>query len=426
MTDGGRRGADDRCPGALRVHRAADGGLVRVRVPGGVLDLARWRALARCAGEYADGGAELTGRGNIQLRGVPAGAETDLAAALAAGGLLPSATHERVRNIVASPLAGRDGAGRYDVRGLVGALDAGLCADPALAGLPGRFLFALDDGRGDVLALRPDAALLATGAELPAALPATGAALPATGAELALWCAGADTGLRVAPGAAVPALLAAARAFLAERDTPRTGPGTAPGGPAWRIAELPDGASRVARRVAAALGLRASAAAAAPPAAPDPPVGVLPQRDGRVAVAAVAPLGRLTADQLAALAARSAGALVVTPWRSVLLPDLADAPAAVPALAAAGLVTDPRSPWIGVTACAGTDCARALADVRGDARTVHGGHAVRGPVHWSGCDRHCGRPGGAVLHAVATGDGYRYDGGDAGAQRVAAALRRGT
>ncbi len=110
------------------------------------------RALSDAAIAYADGDVHLTSRGNLQLRGigldecgaVPAG----LAEVVTAAGLLPSASHERVRNIVASPLSGLAG-GLTDVRPLVRELDAGLCADPVLADLPGRFLFGLDDGRGD-------------------------------------------------------------------------------------------------------------------------------------------------------------------------------------------------------------------------------------------------------------------------------------
>lgn len=78
-----------------------------------------------------------------------------------AAGLLPSESHERVRNVIASVLSGRVGGGLVDVRALVDALDEGLCADPALGGLPGRFLFTIDDGRGDVTGFGADVGLLA-------------------------------------------------------------------------------------------------------------------------------------------------------------------------------------------------------------------------------------------------------------------------
>lgn len=35
-----------------------------------------------------------------------------------------------------------------------------------------------------------------------------------------------------------------------------------------------------------------------------------------------------------------------------------------------------------------------------------------GRQHWSGCERRCGRPRGAVTDIIATGDGYRIDPAD--------------
>lgn len=399
------RHADDRCPGALRVHEAADGGLVRVRVPGGRLRTAQWRALADASRTHAAGGWELTGRGNVQVRGLRPGAAAVLAADLAAAGLLPSAAHDRVRNIVASPLSGRDGAGHLDARPLVTALDRGLTGDPSLAALPGRFLFGVDDGRGDLLALRPDALAYATDAD-----------------EVALWFAGGDSGLRVPAALAPGALVAAAHAFLAER--------AAQGSRAWRVDELAGGGRYVAERLAVACDAAANRRPPVPaPAGVVPvahgPVGPVRQRDGRVALAVAVPLGRLSDAQARLLGTLACEELVVTPWRSVVVPDLAD-DAATAALTAAGLVLDPASPWVGVTACAGTGCAKALADVRADARRVHGEHGVRGPAHWSGCGRRCGRPPGPVWEMVAGDGGYRYEGAAATGRTVAAALRRNT
>src|SRR4051812_41689149 len=138
----------DACPGVFAPHDAADGPLARVRLPGGAVSAPQLRALADCAEACGDGDLHLTSRGNVQLRGVT---RPGLATRLTDAGLLPSPSHERVRNILASPLSGVRG-GLADVRGLAASLDAVLCATPELAELPGRFLFAFDDGRGDVAA----------------------------------------------------------------------------------------------------------------------------------------------------------------------------------------------------------------------------------------------------------------------------------
>ncbi|MGY1685530.1 precorrin-3B synthase [Geodermatophilus sp. SYSU D00867] len=371
----------DACPGALQTHPAADGELARVRVPGGLLTAAQLRVLAAAARDLGDGALEMTSRGNLQLRGLAAGAARELGDRLAGVGLLPSETHERVRNVLASALTGRAG-GLLDARPWVAALDAGLCADPALAALPGRYLATLDDGRGDVSGLGGDVGLLAL-----------------SPSSVALLLGGADSGLRAAPDDAVGLLLAATRAFLAER--------AAQDGTAWRLTELDDGPARVAARLGGT-----PAAPAAVPAAPDAgPVGAETQADGRTALVGVVPLGRLSADQ-ADLLASLTGEVQLTPWRSVVVPDLAEdrVDDAAVYLYRTGVVFDADSPWARVTACAGRPgCARSRADVRADAAAaVASGTVPEGArVHWAGCERRCGRPRGEVLDVVATVDGYR-------------------
>jgi precorrin-3B synthase len=430
------------------VHEAADGLLARVRLPGGAVSAAQLRELSACAADLGSGVIELTSRANIQVRGLGPASASAFAERIAAAGLLPSTAHERVRNIVASPFSGRGPAGLLDTQPLVEALDRALCGRPRLADLPGRFLFAVDDGTGDVANLGADITFAArTPAGLgPEATSAAGkpaglrsAVTSATedtaglGLEIAraaggvLLLAGVDVGLDVAAGEAVALMIAAAEAFLDERDELH--------GRAWRIGELPDGPARIAARLRGLFGIRPPT----PPHTPAPPharttaaqyagtilsprAGVIGQRDGRVALEVVVPLGRLSAAQAGALA-DVAGSVRLTPWRTVVLLDLAPAGAdrAAALLGAAGLVTDPASPWVGVTACTGRPgCAKALSDVQEDARrwVADQENAPETPVHWAGCERRCGLPRGRVVQMVADGDGYHQPAatGDTGPQ----------
>jgi precorrin-3B synthase len=377
--------AGDRCPGVLRVHEAADGGVARVRLPGGLVSAAQLAALAGAATQLGDGALELTSRGNVQLRGLAAGVEETLAGRLAPVGLLPSATHERVRNIVASPLAGIDTPD--DLAPLVVRCDTALREVPRLSELSGRFLIALDDGRWDVARLDADVVAVTRGARA--------------------WVGALD----VPAEQTVAAVVAVAVAFLDERG--------AQGSAAWRVRELDGGLDRVCRRAARAIpGARprpvAAPPAAAPPAAAPPaagpaePVGAIPQADGGTALAVVAPLGRLGAGQ-ASLLADLAGprGLRVTPWRSVVVPDVTDLAAATAAAAQAGFGVDAASPWYRVSSCVGRPgCAKALADVRSDATAGPNRWPGR-QVRWSGCERRCGRPADTEIDVVATPGGYR-------------------
>ncbi|MGK8512819.1 precorrin-3B synthase [Nocardia asiatica] len=393
------RRAADSCPGVLRLHEAADGPLARIRVPGGRLEPAQMQALAQAAHDLADGNIELTSRGNVQLRQVrDAGTLTNR---LATAGLLPSATHDRVRNIVASPLSGRIG-GSADVHPLVSALDAGLLAAPRLADLPGRVLFTLDDGRGDVSGLGADIGVHAVGPD-----------------EFALLLAGGDSGLRVTSADAVDVMLAAAHEFLRLR-------GDDAG--SWRLHDIEHGAARVAD----GLGLAPGAERLEFAAARSIPIGWLEQDDGSVALGAGVRLGCLPA-RVAEFLAAVERPIHLTPWRSLVVTDLAEwaAEQVVRVLAPMGLIFDADSPWLLVSACAGQPgCAKSRTDVRADAADAVGTGrvlpgvadpagvprtmpapevAVAGRQHWSGCDRRCGRPQGVVTDVVATDDGYRVD-----------------
>ncbi|MEU8541275.1 cobalamin biosynthesis protein CobG [Streptomyces sp. NPDC048717] len=346
--------------------------------------------LASVSESLGDGAVSITSRGNVELRGLPDGSASTLADRLGPGGLLPSPTHERVRNIVASPAAGLDGAGHADVHAWARDLDRLLCAEPRAAALSGRFLFVLDDGRGDVAGLGGDVTLIAE-----------------PGGASALLRVGGRT-LRITAGHAPRAALAAALAFLAAAEAAGSG--------AWRVGELPAGAAE-------AVDLSGAGGQPVPvppplPSGPPPAPGPLGPR----AVSVLAPLGRLTAAQLRALL--PAAEVRLTPWRGAVVvthgqgvepghvgesePASASERAPEPLahlarLASAGLITRPDAPGAGVTACTGLPgCAKSLADVRADAARALAVPAGALPVHFSGCARRCGHPRGTWVDVLAT------------------------
>jgi precorrin-3B synthase len=375
--------AADACPGILDLHQARDGLVARIRLPGGYAGPAGLRSLAALAERFGDGRVDLTARGNVQLRGIiGAGGADGLARAAAAAGLLPSPAHDRARNITASPLAGL--AGHRGLRGAVRALDRAIRADPALAALPGRFLFGLDDGTGRAGLARCDIGLL----------------LRPGGAELIV--AGRGAGRRGPAAQMIPRAVAAARAFLGQR-------ADAPG--VTRVSQLSDGGAAVAAAAGGALGdpvpdtdtrLALGPLPGAVPGRAGRPASPRPAGGGAVVVAA--PLGRLTAAQLrlAAGLVRPGEIARLAAAGRIVLPLAGPADPALARLAAAGLVTGDDHELAAVTACAGMACTRSLADVRTLAARVPGA----GAVHWAGCDRRCGLPADATAVVATSADWF--------------------
>jgi precorrin-3B synthase len=253
-----------------------------LRLPGGNVSADALLALLDVAERHGDGHVHVTTRTNLQIRGLSAKpGTTQLAepalAAIEDTGLLPSRTHDLARNIMASPQTGFSG-GRADLRPVVRALDAALLAESALGMLPGRFLFVLDDGRGDLLDRTCDLGLVALGPEEAQLRIGTGwgPVVPLAGVE--------------------KRLVHLALRFLEVR-------GDGPRAP-WHVHELP-----------VSLVEPAAAPVLLPAPSPPLPYGTVP--GGEHVPVPEDGLDRPAVERLCAAAPE----LVVTPWRGVLVPE---------------------------------------------------------------------------------------------------------
>jgi len=347
----------DRCPGVLRPHLAADGAMVRIRVPGGQTTGTALGQLSRIAQRFGSGDLQLTSRASLQLRGLADPVPDSLIRAVREAGFLPSQTHERVRNIVASPLTGISG-GMTDVQPLVAALDAKLCADPLLANLPSRFLFAVDDGRGDVSGTKFDLGYRAIDHD-----------------HGWLLVGGPQWGVLVSADVVVETLLDIAHRFLA------AGQGA---DHVWHVRDLANWAPTVP-------GIRAT----------DLSAGLTGTPLGAIAGAASVqvPLALLTPAQAATVETCATWPVVITPSRGLVLPGAASR---LPELVAAGLVDDAASPWSAISACVGApSCQSSLIDTRAYATALAQSGSSLPRTHISGCDRRCGAPVGGHHDLVA-------------------------
>jgi precorrin-3B synthase len=337
----------DRCPGVLRPHLAQDGAVVRVRIPGGQTTGTALGRLSRIACEFGSGDLQLTSRASLQLRGLPDSLPDGMIRAVRAAGFLPSETHERIRNILASPLTGISG-GAVDVRPLVVDLDAGLCASRQLANLPSRFLFAVDDGRGDVSETHFDLGYRAVDHD-----------------QGWLLIGGSDRGLPVSTTDAVDLLLDLAHQFLRASQ----------GSGAWHVRDHASWATNIP-------GVRASKL---PHAMTGTPLGAIAG-----AASVHVPLAMLTPAQAETVEAYAAGQVVITPSRGLVLPGAARHLAQ---LAAAGLVADAASPWSALSACVGApSCQKSLINTRAYATALAQSGSALQRTHISGCERRCGAP----------------------------------
>jgi len=379
-----------------RIVAARDGGICRIKLPGGLLLADQADAVADAAERFAGGVIEATNRANLQIRGIGQD-HGGLVEHLLAAGLGPrDAAGDDVRNLMLSPLAGLDPAMLFDTRPLAGQILELLESTPRFHKLSAKFAVQLDGG--EALAMLEHAHDLW---------------LSAMQREGRIWlrfglASSLSNGLALG---AVPVEqgLALVRAVL-ERFLDLATPEQS------RMRQLLQVCPVEHFLEGLPLQIDTTLMAWQRSATTSPWLGVLLQRQG-VALGAAPPLGRLMPAMLrsAARIARQLGdgSLRLTPWQSLVLTSLepTELENARAQLTASGMICDNEHPLARVVACTGSSgCAKAQADTKADAialaALLH--HGAPGSVHLSACPRSCAMAHVAPATLLARAPG-RYD-----------------
>lgn len=369
----------------------ADGGLARLRFPGGRLTAAEARAVARAAETLGSGEIDLTNRANLQIRGLARDAGPALAASLEAEGFRFHGEADRRLNVMTDPFSGLDPLEIRDMRPCAEALADAIAAAPWISGLSPKFSFVLDGGGATAIGAAPSDVL---------------ARATPLGLEID---AGPVAAIAGCERDAVAALMALARAA-----------GNA--GPAARIRDLDPNAIAFAFEGA---GLAPRAPSHERSAAMAPRLGaVATTTPGVVALALPVPVGRLDARMLAFLAdladREGDGRLVLAPWSAVVVTGVAERRAASIAAASeeAGFTPLAIAERLSVSACAGAPaCERArepakalgASVLRLAAREPWRLPAGRTSLHFSACPKGCAgsAPADVLLLGASDRQGWR-------------------
>ncbi|PYC27053.1 precorrin-3B synthase [Pseudomonas mosselii] len=384
------------CPGLWRIVAARDGGICRIKLPGGLLLADQADAVAEAAERFASGVIEATNRANLQIRGI-GDDRRGLVEHLLAAGLGPrDAAGDDVRNLMLSPLSGLDPAMLFDTRPLAGQILDLLESTPRFHKLSAKFAVQLDGG--EALAMLDHSHDLWL-----SAMPHEGRIWLRFGLASSLSNGQALGAVPVEQG------LALVRAVL-ERFLDLATPEQS------RMRQLLQVCPVEHFLEGLAIQIDAMSMAWPRPVATSPWLGVLPQRQG-VALGVAPPLGRLTPAMLRG-AARIArqwgdGSLRLSPWQSLVLTSLkpGELENARAQLTASGMLCYNEHPLARVVACTGSSgCAKAQADTKADAVTLANllHHGAPGSVHLSACSRSCAMAHAAPATLLARAPG-RYD-----------------
>jgi precorrin-3B synthase len=345
------------CPSALRPMLSGDGLVVRLRPRGGRLSADQAAGIAELAKNHGNGLIDLTGRANLQIRGVREETHEALVIGLDRLGLVDGdQAMEAQRNIIVAPFWDE----ADDTQSLAAELERTLAARSL--GLPEKFGFAIDCGARRVLTQAAADVRIERGA-------VGGLIARADGAQQGCAVTGTD---------AIETALSLAQWFVASGGTN-------------------NGRGRMAAHLAAGAKLPDRLVGNASPASAfiSPGPEIYPQG----ALVALA-FGQMQSETLSFLAGLAPG-LRLTPWRMLLIEGLREMPQHD------GLVTRADDPLLRVVACTGAPaCPEAHSETRKLAISLAPHLAPDIRLHVSGCAKGCAHMNASDITLVGTSEGF--------------------
>jgi ferredoxin-nitrite reductase len=377
----------------------------RLRFPAGIVQSYQLRGLGDLADRYGGGYADITTRANLQIREIaPADAVAFLEGVYDLGIINRGSGADNIRNVTASPLGGIDPRELIDTRALAKELHHVILNRREMFGLPRKFNIAFDGG-GQISALEDTNDIGFTAVRVKDGFGVE------PGVYFRLTLGGItghkdfarDTGIALKPDECIAASIAIVKAFIATGD--RTDRKKARlkyvldrMGFDGFIAECEKQLGSTFRRVPL------EACEARPAVGKHAHVGVHPQvQPGHSYVGVVAPVGRLSSDQMRGVADLlerfSSRHTRLTVWQNLIIPDVPNdfVPMVVEELNRIGLASSVSSVRAGLVACTGNaGCKYANANTKKNALELADYLEAHLPeldvpvnIHFTGCPHSC-------------------------------------
>jgi ferredoxin-nitrite reductase len=391
--------------GLFYVAPAQDSFMLRMRIPGGILNTRQLRGLAEMAEAWGTGRCDLTTRANLQIRELqPKDIIRVLGKIQSLGMSSRGSGADNIRNITASPITGFDPQELLDVAPLAEALQLYISNSPDLYKLPRKFNIAFDNG-GAISTLADTNDIGFQAVEVGA-----GKSVPA-GVYFRVLLSGitghrqfaADSGLLLRPDQAIAVAAAMLRVFIDHGDrTDRKKARLKYLIDRWGIPKFLEETEKLL-----AFPLIHVPAADCEPRKPierTGHIGVYPQSQPDLHYIGLSiPVGRLPVAQMRAVADIAdrfgTGEIRLTVWQNLLIPNIPTQhlEAAQQALTDAGLAFEAGAILTGTVACTGNQgCRFAATDTKKHAVALANALDARFPLldqpvnlHVTGCNNSC-------------------------------------